>query len=163
MKSILPIPAAKQPLIWRQSISQSKFGKITWKNFFLYPLTKWTFSFKHHESALFDYVIMGGNPILTHLLVLQLYQLALQEDKKIKIGIYFTEDDFWSYHIFEQAETWNFLEKKFQTVIGQNVEQFYQQRQNIFQDKDKLDIVLIQNHNISISYYKKDEDRKSVV
>lgn len=158
MKNIKPIPAIKQPLKWRQAISQSKFGKITWKNFYLYPLTKWWFSFKSHESTLFDYLIIGSNPVLTHLLVLKLYNSALKAGNKVKVAIYLTdESDYWAYHVLEEEKTWTYFESELNGTLGKSFQDFYQGRTDIFQDNSVLSLTIINNHNTSISYYNHDQ------
>lgn len=155
MKPIKPITAMKQPLLWRQAISQSKFGKLNWKNFYYYPLTKWAFSFKKHESALFDYVIIGSNPIITHLLILKLFKEISFTDQAINIGIYFTGNDYWSYHLFENKETWDFLSKEMDIDLGESFAESLIKHKNVYRSIGN--ITLINSHNNCISYYQKDE------
>jgi hypothetical protein len=154
MKVIKPSAAIKQPLLWRQAISQSKFGRLNWKNFYCYPLTKWLFSFRKHESSLFDYTIIGSNPILTHMLLIKLYEQSLNHNQKLNVGIYFTGNDYWSYHLLEQEATWKFLEEETNIKLGSNFQQFCENYSHIF---EKIELTIINSDNNSISYYQKDE------
>lgn len=154
MKFIEPKYAIKQPLLWRQAISQSKFGRLNWKNFYYYPLTKWLFSFREHESSLFDYTIIGSNPILTHLLLVKLYDQAVLNDQKLNVGIYFTGNDYWSYHLLEEEATWKFIEQETGRVWGKDFQDFCSNYSHIF---NKIDLTIIYSKNNSIAYYQKDE------
>lgn len=154
MKLIKPQPAMSQPLLWRQAISQSKFGVLNWKNFYYYPLTKWLFSFRIHESSLFDYTFIGSNPILTHILLIQLANKARCMQKKIKVGLYFTGNDYWSYHLFETEAPWQFINDEMGFKIGNDFSDFCEQYKDFLKH---LDISIIYSENNSISYYQKDE------
>jgi hypothetical protein len=159
MKLVNPIKAVNLPLSWRQSISKSKFGKLTWKNFFIYPLTRWGWIYKKFESSLFDYLIVGSNPVLTELVLLDIYKLSLKTRQTYKIGIFFTDDyDYWAYHSLEQNDNWENIKNQTKSNLGKNFDDFCKQRNYIFEDKFLLDLTIINNNNIDISYYNKDEN-----
>ena len=72
-------------------------------------MTKYTFSYRHHESFLTDVFIIGSNPILTHLLLVKLHKEHLndfyQHNKKINVTILVDHNaDYWSYHTLMQPE-----------------------------------------------------------
>ncbi len=151
------INAYNQPIHWRQAISQSKYKKFSWKNFYIYPLTKWLFSYKNYKSHLTDIVILGSNPIITHLLLVKIYRENLDNYIKSgnKISVTILKDnnnDYWSYHSLKQKEYIDYINLKTNLKLEQ-IEDLFNYYNEIYNEESPLEINIISNNNISVYYY----------
>lgn len=147
---INPIKSSKQSLLWTQAIRQTEHRGFSKRNILLAPLISYSFPFKNHLSYLFDHIIVGSNPVLMALSLVELHKHTLVTDtsKPIKIGLILTDDDdYWSYHLLEKDDFWQDLNKK--KKFGKNFKDFLQLNKNIFQDKFQHELTFI-DYNFSI-------------
>lgn len=154
--------AMYQPVHWRQSISQSKFSKFSWKNFYIYPLTKWLFSYKNYQSFLTDVLILGSNPIITHLLLVKLYKENIDKfintGKKINVTILKDNNpDYWSYHTLKQIDYLNLINHKTNLKLTKT-EDLFNYYDELYGENSPLEINIIPNQNLSVYYYSKKEE-----
>ena len=153
-KSIL---AYKQPVHWRQAISQSKYKKFSWRNFYIYILTKYTFSYKNYQSFLTDELIIGSNPIITHLILINLYKKNLDNfintGRKKNVTILIDNDsDYWSYHTFKQEDYLQYLSEK-SHMSFKSVNDIFDYCSEVYGENSSLEINLVQNDNMTVHYY----------
>lgn len=154
--------AHKQPVHWRQAISHSKYKKYGWGNWYIYPLTKYTFSYRHYESFLTDVFIIGSNPILTHLLLVKLHKEHLndfyQHNKKINVTILIDHNaDYWSYHTLMQPEYLEQINQKTGLRL-KKIEDLFDHYGELYTEHSPLEINIIPNLNMSVYHgYRKPE------
>lgn len=151
------INAQNQSIYWRQAISQSKYKKFSWKNCYIYPLTKWGFSYRNYQSYLTDIVILGSNPIITHLLLIKLYKENLNNfvnhGNKIKVTILKDNNhDYWSYHSLKQKDYIEYINHKANMKLEQ-IEDLFNLYSEIYEEESPLEISVIPNTNMSVYYY----------
>lgn len=152
MNQLKPVKASKQPLLWTQAIRQTEYRGYSKRNILLSPIISQTFPFKKHLSYKLDHLIIGANPILTYLLILQLHKINLIVDNKnpIKIGVLFLdENDYWAYHALEKKEFWLELYTITKQKWGKNFQDLLKLNTHIFQDDKQQELIFIDN-NFSI-------------
>lgn len=163
MKKITPILSKKQPLLWRQAIQQAEHRGNTLRNFLLKPIINNRFSFKNHSSFLFDYLIIGANPILTHLLVLKIYNQIQylnkinNSEKSYHIGIILNDEpDYWAYHSFEKEDIWLNLQHQHNIDYGLNFNEFLKSKNDFFENDILQKCIIINDHNFDLSHIRYD-------
>lgn len=156
------IKAQNQPIHWRQAICQSQRKKFSWKNFYIYPLTKYTFPYRNYLSYLSDVVILGSNPIINHLLLAKLYKENLQDfinhGTKVKVTILKDNNsDYWSYHSLKQQDVIDYI--NYNTGLKLHViEDIFDYCGDLYLENSPLEISMISNNNMSVYYYFKREE-----
>ena len=112
MKKFTPQKVKKLPTLWKQAISQKTHRGINLKTFIMHTLLSIN-SFRNHQSLLLDHLILGSNPILNLIKLIDI--INNQPSKKsITIGIINSNDsDYWGYHAFEKQDVWNLLQKNY--------------------------------------------------
>jgi hypothetical protein len=105
MKKQEPLKMKKQPFMWRQAVSKSEHMGWSLHNLVFYPIINHNFGFKQHQSFLFDYLILGSNPLLNLITLIRITQLNPDTEKRV--GIMVTDEfDYWSYHMLDNALFW---------------------------------------------------------
>lgn len=146
MNKVLPILAKKQPTLWRQAIRQGKIRGRYGINLLFAPIFAHYFSFKHHQSALFDHLIIGSNPVISALILKELHRLSLKIDRvqPVNIGLILTDDeDYWGYHALEKTENWQNLSFNKKVI---NFQSFLATQPFLFQDKTQHNLTLIESN-----------------
>lgn len=156
------IKAQNQPIHWRQAICQSQRKKFSWKNFYIYPLTTWIFPYRNYLSYLTDVVILGSNPIVTHLLLVKLYKENLQNfiNHGIKLKVTILKDnnsDYWSYHSLKQQEMVDYMNYHSDLKL-KKVEDIFDYYSDVYSENSSLEISIISNNNMSVYYYFRKEE-----
>lgn len=166
MKKTEPIPARKQPLLWKQAINKALHRGYSVRNILLYPLVEMKYPFKHHKTYLFDHLIIGSNPILTYLIMLKLHDLTLNQDSANlhKIGIVLNDDfDYWAYHAFEKTDLWNEINNAFKINYGLSFQDMLNKRNNLFFDESRQECVFINSKNFKIKNCRYDDHAQGYV
>ena len=147
MLKSFPVKASKQPVLWRQAIRQGKIRGRGGINFLLAPVFSHYFSFKHHQSALFDHLIIGSNPIISALLLKELYTQSLKVDRglAVKIGLVLTDnEDYWGYHAMEKDENWQEVYVANQKITS--FENLLKTQPFFFQDEKQHNLTIIEDN-----------------
>lgn len=153
MNKIKPILAKEQPFLWKQAIRQAEKRGYNMRTIFLAPLLSHQFAFKNHQSYLFDHLIVGSNPILTYLTILNLHALSLETvgTKSINIGVLFTDEpDYWAYHLLEKPEFWEELKEKTNSVWSDSFKSLLEKKHNLFLDPKQHQLSFIHSSNITL-------------
>lgn len=154
-RNINPLKMGNQPFFWRQAVSDSPNRGWSFRNIFLYPLIKYKYKFKNHESFLCDVLIIGSNPILSILLLKKLAQQAQATKKKIKIGILKVSDaDYWAYHEFQKPDFLENLSKYFNFEVNDGKDFITKIVKNT--NWSYIEPILMDIENLSVQYIKKD-------
>lgn len=156
------IKAQNQPIHWRQAICQSQRKKFSWKNFYIYPLTKWTFPYRNYLSYLTDVVVLGSNPIITHLLLVKLYKENLENfinhGTKLKVTVLKDNNsDYWSYHSLRQQEIVDYINYHSGMKL-EKIEDIFNYYDDLYGENSSLEINIVSNNNMSVYYYFKREE-----
>lgn len=154
-KKIIPLKMGKQPFFWRQAVTESPHRGWTIRNILLYPLIKYRYRFKKHESFLCDVLIIGSNPILNTLLLKKLAQLSQDKQTKLKVGILKVSDaDYWAYHQFKKPAFLGLLSEHFKFDIP-DINSFMKEIVSSA-NWNYIEPVFMNNDDLNIQYLKKD-------
>jgi hypothetical protein len=154
-RKIHPLKMGKQPFFWRQAVSDSPNRGWSLRNILLFPLIKYKYRFKKHESFLCDALIIGSNPVLTILLLRKLAQQAYTQKTPLKIGILRGCDaDYWAYHEFKKADFLDELSKHFNYDISDGKDLIAKIVKST--NWSYLEPVLMNLEDLSVEYIKKD-------
>jgi hypothetical protein len=149
MKNFNSQKVKKLPILWKQAIAQRKQRGINLKTFIMHYLL-FINSFRNHQSLLLDYLILGSNPILNLIKLVEI--IKNQKTKKpIIIGILNSNDlDYWGYHAFEKEDVWNLLKKDY-SLSYQDINDFFSQSIDSLYIDEHIKLVFINDFNFSFN------------